>query len=183
MLTMLIISILLVALYAGATIWTIHVAERKPWRESLPESFSAMVFTLPKGGWRWLWSAWLLAVAVTAFAPAVEALDAHGLGVLGFLPMASLGFVAVWPLFDTDHRRWHYAFAVLAGVSSQVAALLVYSPAVVLPWGVFAVSCFYGIIGCLLSGIKVKEMFGENIVLYLESQCALTYFAAMVIRL
>ena len=51
---MLLISISLVVLYVGTTIWI---------KKELPDSISAMVYDLPEGGWRWLWTVWL-AVAV-----------------------------------------------------------------------------------------------------------------------
>ncbi|MCR5578677.1 MAG: hypothetical protein K6F74_05630 [Prevotella sp.] len=59
-----------------------------------------MVYLLPKGGWRWLWTAWLIAVSVLTFLTAIEILDKKGYGFIGLLPMVCLCFVAVWPLFD-----------------------------------------------------------------------------------
>lgn len=99
----------------------------------LPDSISAMVWVLPEGGWRWLWSIWLVAVSVLTFAPATEILDARGLGIFGFLPMVCLGFVAVWPLFDSEHVKWHYLLAILGGILSQVAVALL-NPMTLLLW-------------------------------------------------
>jgi len=62
MIVILIISVLLVVLYVGAAIWRFR---------ALPDSISAMVYALPDGGWRWLWSAWLAIVGILTFAPVV----------------------------------------------------------------------------------------------------------------
>ena len=112
---LLIANILLVVSYVGITIGRM---------KSLPESISAMVWVL-KGNWRWLWSIWLVAVSMLTFAPAIGILDARDLGVFGFLPMICLGFVAVWPLFDQEHVKWHYVMAVVGGILSQVAVAFI----------------------------------------------------------
>ena len=124
MTTMTILSILLAVSFAGAAIWRLR---------ALPDSISAMVYALPDGGWRWLWSAWLAMVDILTFAPVVEILDVRGLGILGFLPMALLMFVAVWPIFDREHYRWHNIFGTAAAVVSQVDVWLI-SPYWLLLW-------------------------------------------------
>lgn len=118
---MLIISVLLVTLYLGVAIWRM---------KALPESISAMVYVFR---WRWMWTVWLAAVSVLTFAPVIELLDGKGLGVFGFLPMVCLGFVAVWPLFDQEHIKWHYVLAILGGILSQVAVALL-NPMTLLLW-------------------------------------------------
>lgn len=110
------LSILLVVSFVGTTIWK---------EKELPDSISAMVWVLPEGCWRWLWSIWLVAVSILTFAPAVGILDARGLGVFGFLPMVCLGFVAVLPLFDHEHVKWHYVMAVVGGILSQVTVAFI----------------------------------------------------------
>lgn len=109
------VSVLLVILYVGVAIWR---------KRELPESISAMVYILPEGGWRWLWSLWLIVVSVLTFAPVIEILDKRGLGFLAFLPIVFNMFVAVWPLYDTEHKPWHYAFGIASGVVSQVCVWL-----------------------------------------------------------
>lgn len=121
--TLVILSLLLVTLYLGVAIWRM---------KALPESISAMVWVL-NGNWRWLWSIWLAAVSVLTFAPVIELLDGKGLGVFGFLPMVCLGFVAVWPLFDKAHVKWHYLLAILGCIFSQVAVALL-NPMTLLSW-------------------------------------------------
>ena len=119
MITMLVISILLVALYVGAATWI---------KKELPDSISAMVYVLPEGGWSWLWTVWLMVVAILTFAPAVQLMDAHSLGILGFVPMVLLTLVAAWPLLDKEHLSRHYSLAIAAGVLSQVCVC------VLCPW-------------------------------------------------
>jgi len=63
MATMTILSILMVVSFTGIAIWKMN---------GLPESISAMVYALPDGGWRWLWSAWLALVSILTFAPVYE---------------------------------------------------------------------------------------------------------------
>lgn len=106
---LLITSLVLAVSFTGVAAWRMGC---------VPESMSAMVYAF-KGEWRWLWTVWLVAVDVLTFAPVIGILDAWGLGILGFLPMAMLGFVAVWPLFDIEHRKWHYILAIAAGILSQ----------------------------------------------------------------
>lgn len=123
MTAMIITSILLVVLYVGATIWV---------KKEIPESISAMVYDLPKGGWRWLWTAWLIIVDVLTFAPAIEILDEKGMGFMGFIPMVMIAFVAIWPLCDTSHQKWHYLLSIVAGLWSQV-----FDVAMICPWWLF----------------------------------------------
>ena len=129
MTTMPVISILLVSLYVSAAIWKTR---------KLPESISAMVYILPKGGWQWLWTIWLIVVNVLTFTPAIRLLDRTGYGFIGFLPMVCLSFVAVWPLFDADHRRWHYILAVIGGIASQFCVFHI-NPWYLTVWAIWGV--------------------------------------------
>lgn len=155
MIVILIISVLLVALYVGATIWRFR---------ALPDSISAMVYALPEGGCRWLWSAWLALVGILTFAPVVEMLDGRGLGILGFLPMALLMFVAVWPIFDREHYRWHNIFGTAAAVVSQVDVWLI-SPYWLLLWLLMVAAVF-------MKGLRhTGTYFGGKGVLIAEVVC------------
>jgi len=115
MTTMTILSILLVVSFMGATIWKL---------KALPDSISAMVYVLPSGGWRWLWTLWLLLVGILTTAPMIEILDHKGCGYLGFITLVCLVFVGAWPLFQTETRRWHYIGAFAAGLMSQVCVFV-----------------------------------------------------------
>ena len=131
MTAMIIISILLVVSFVGTAIWR----ERE-----IPESISAMV-NIFTGAWRWLWSLWLIAVAVCTFAPVIEVLDSRGLAVFGFLPMGLLGFVAALPIFDTEHKDVHDVLGIVAGVLSQAAVFFM------CPYWLFAWSLFVFLMG------------------------------------
>lgn len=153
MTTMTVLSILLAVSFAGAAIWRLR---------ALPDSISAMVYALPECGWRWLWSAWLAMVDILTFAPVVEILDGRGLGILGFLPMAMLMFVAAWPIFDREHYRWHNILGTAAAVVSQVDVWLIcpywlllwlLMPSVVFMKGIYHTgTCFNG------KGVLIAEV-------------------------
>lgn len=169
MCALLIISLLLAALGVGAAIGMIHWLERRPWPQSLPESISAMVWLLPeRGGWRWLWAIWLVVVDVLTFAPVIEILDSRGLGILGFLPMAMLGFVAVWPLFDTEHRHWHYVLSIAAGILSQIGVWLI-SPWWLFGWFVLPLAAY---------SCRRQEWLGGKGVFLAEAVCAVSVWGA-----
>lgn len=90
---------------------------------TLPESLSAMVYLL-KGGWRWLWTLWLWTVTLLLLPSLMDALP-EGWGIVGLLTAADLLMVGAMPLFVREHRRYHYGFAVAAGVLSQVCVALI----------------------------------------------------------
>lgn len=163
---MIILSILLVALGVGAAIGMIHWLERKPWSQSLPDSISAMVYLLPRrGGWRWLWSLWLVAVDVLTFAPVIKIVDPRGLGILGFLPMAMLGFVAVWPLFDIEHRKWHYILAIAAGILSQEDVWFI-SPWWLLTWLLMPAAWIWTTLGKYRAAFDSKGVLLSEVICY-----------------
>lgn len=161
MLAMIILSILLVVSFMGATIWKL---------KALPDSISAMVYVLPPGGWRWLWSIWLAIVSVLTFAPVIDILDdTRGLGVMGFVPMVLLGFVAVWPLFDKEHIKLHYILSYIAGIWSQVDVWLICPGWLFVLW--LALMALVGVaLSCGLKWIYSK------VVALMEMTCYLTAF-------
>lgn len=131
MLVLTILSILLVVSFVGIITWR---------NKELPESISAMVYDLPEGGWRWLWSVWLWLVTVFTYAPMMDVLDARGCGVFVFLTMLCLFLAGAMPLFQTETKKWHYVSAIAGGVLSQVCCCVVLHWWVVLPlWLVFTV--------------------------------------------
>lgn len=116
MVTLLLLSLFLVTLYVGVTIWKLR---------SLPESISAMVYVLPEGGWQWLWTIWLWVVSLLTCIPAIEALSPQGLEAFGFFTLVCFGLVGAMPLFLKEQIRWHYVLAIVGGILSQVCVLLV----------------------------------------------------------
>lgn len=168
MTAMIITSILLVVLYVGATIWV---------KKEIPESISAMVYDLPEGGWRWLWTIWLLLVDVFTFAQVIEILDARGMGYMGFIPMVMIGFVAVWPLFDTQHKRWHNILGIVAGIWSQVDVGLICG---LWLWAWLIIPAF--LVYCYICERKHKDysMFEGTLVFISECVCYPTIIGASI---
>jgi hypothetical protein len=66
-----------------------------------------------------------VAVDILTLAPAIDVLDGRGLGILAFLPMVMLLFVAAWPIFDREHYKWHNILSTAAAVVSQVDVWLI----------------------------------------------------------
>ena len=114
MITLLIIAILLMVIYIGITIWK---------KKELPKSISHMVYDLPKGGWRWLWTIWLWSVVMCVAPSLIEALSGSSFQFVGFLTIASLLFIGALPLFDTDHLKWHNTLAIAGGIGSQICTI------------------------------------------------------------
>ena len=152
------------ASFIGAAIWK----ERE-----LPDSISSLVW-LFTGKWRWVWSLWLLAVAITTLAPAIDRLDAKGLGAIAFAPMVLLAFVAAWPLFDEDHERVHNIFGIIAGVFSQVVVAFL-SPWWLLLWLLFAMMLADAYVGGKKRWYDGKEVF------IAEMLCWLTVTGAVLL--
>ena len=98
----------------------------------VPVSISAMVYLLPKGGWRWLWTLWLWVVALTLAPPLMEAmLDSWRF--IAALMLATLAFTAAMPLFDQENKKRHYCFAIASGFLSQLCVLIL-NPWWLLSW-------------------------------------------------
>jgi len=166
MATMTILSILLAVAFTAIAIWKM---------KGLPESISAMVYALPDGGWRWLWSAWLALLGILTFAPVVEILDGRGLGILGFLPMALLMFVAAWPIFDREHYKWHNILSTVAAVVSQVDVWLI-RPYWLLLWLLMSSVVF-------MKGLRhTGTYFGGKGVLIAEVVCYVALVGALLCR-
>jgi len=104
---MLISSLIMAVLYVGAAIWK---------NRELPDSISALVYDLPAGRWRWLWSAWLAAVTLL-LAPS---LTAAGPMLAASATVVCLAMVAAMPLVPGTHNIEHYTTAIWAGILSQV---------------------------------------------------------------
>lgn len=115
MTTMLIVSIHLVALYVGATIWK---------HKELPESISAMVYDLSKP-WRWIWSVWLATVTVMISPALTAAMPDVWYGIAGHIFIVLLAMTAAMPLLPGYHNKAHYICGIAAGIMSQVCVALI----------------------------------------------------------
>ena len=140
---MLTISILLVVLYVGAAIWK---------ENEIPASVSAMVWILPKGNWRWLWTVWLWAVALTVTPPLIEVMPDY-IRSIGFLFGALLLFTGAFPLFDTEHVAYHNILGVVSGIISQICVVFV-SPWWLLLWSLM----FVLVVGSMAAFNDKEEM-------------------------
>lgn len=155
--TMIVISMILVALYVGATIY--HT-------KKMPESVSAMVYAFP---FKWLWTIWLWLVTFMIVPSLIETLG-ETVKFIGFLTIASLGFCGAMPLFDKENNLLHYIFGFSAGILSQVCVALI-SPWWLTLWfsyvlltagiwrwtegkGVFFMECicYLSLVGALING-------------------------------
>ena len=116
MLTMLILSALLVALYVGATIWSAR---------KLPDSVSAIVYMLPRAG-QWAWTVWVWAVSMLLLPSLMEVMP-EDLKVLGFLTVGAMLFIGAMPLVRNEKNTAHYVLAIAAGILSQVCVAILSS--------------------------------------------------------
>lgn len=112
--TLLISSILLVALYVGATIW-VH--------KRLPDSVSAMVYNLPKGG-KYLWTLWIWSVTLL-FCPTLFDVIGEDCGILAHCFATSLMFTGAMPLVQGERNKAHNMLGVTAGVFSQMCVCII----------------------------------------------------------
>lgn len=166
---MTILSMVMAAAYVAAA--TLH------WRRA-PESLSAMVYVLPPGGWRWLWTLWLWAVALTACVPLMDVMPDEWRS-LAFAVLTLLAFVGVFPLFDDAHRRQHCVMAVAAGVFSQLCV------AMLCAWWLLAWLVYVPLLLIMaLPDVRWCETVAKAVehkgVLIAEAVCALTVYGAVI---
>lgn len=169
MITLLIIAILLMVLYIGITIWK---------KKELPKSISHMVYDLPKGGWRWLWTIWLWSVVICVAPSLIEALSGSSFQFVGFLTIASLLFIGALPLFDTDHLKWHNTLAIAGGIGSQICTILI-CPWWMLLW--FIMIALMGGAFCAFNDNKGCYRFIDGKGIFItEILCSTTVIAAII---
>ena len=164
--TMLLLSLLVAVLYVG--IATIKARE-------LPASVSALVYNLPKGGWRWLWTIWLWTVTMLLTPSLIESMP-DGLQVVAFLTLMCLLFVGAMPLGMDASNNTHYILGIAGGVLSQVCVLLL-NPWWLLVWSGWL--CLFGTL-CLLPDSRfAKAMYGKG-VFCLEVFCVISIYGALL---
>lgn len=114
MIILLIISVLVVVLYVGATIWR---------KKDLPASISSLVYDLPSG-WQWVWTIWIW-LATYTLTPALFEVMPDSLCVVAHAFATSVLFIGAMPLVKHEGNKAHNVFGVAAGVFSQMCVLLI----------------------------------------------------------
>ena len=114
--TMLIISIVLVAIPVVAAIY---------YKKELPKSISDLVYYLPKK-WQWLWTMWIWVVSLLTLIPAIDRLSMIGMEALGFGSLACLAFCGAMPLIDKENTTMHWVFGISGCVLSQACVYFIH---------------------------------------------------------
>ena len=162
---MLFISILLVVSYVGTAILK---------DKALPDSISALVYILPEGRWRWLWSAWLALVTVF-LTPAFVSATATAYGLLAAgATIVCLAMVAAIPLMPGYHNKWHNGIGIAAGVLSQVCVALI-SPWWLMAWLLWVAVCVR------IATSKEKTVFDGKGMFIAEAVCWLSLTGCLVV--
>ncbi len=162
--TMLIISILLVALYVGAAIWR---------RKGLPDSISALVHDLPKG-WQWVWAVWLASVTFTLAPKLVSAMPSVEHSLLAYACIICLAMTAAMPLMPGEHNKAHYICGIGSAVLSQLCVVFIS------PWWMSVWICLVAlIVDSVTYGLHKDRWYEQPFVLVLEVICTAALFGAL----
>ena len=144
-------------------------------RGGVPESVSGLVYNLSER-MRWLWSAWLVAVAMTVMVPLMTALD--DAAWLGWLTVVGLVGAAVTPICNGDTHLLHDVFGVSAGVLSQVCV------AVLCPWWLLVWALWLPLLAGAMAALNDAKdppcLFGGHGVLAAELTCAVTLYGSLI---
>lgn len=115
MAVMVIVSILLAVSFVGIAIWKLR---------GNPESISSMVYLLPEGSWRYVWTVWIWCIALMIGPSLIEAMPER-CQFVAFFTMACLSFCGAMPLIRGDRNTAHNIFGMSAGVLSQVCVAII----------------------------------------------------------
>lgn len=166
MTAMLTISILLAALVMGAVIWKCGV----------PDSVSAMVYTLSTP-WEYLWTVWIWAVSLLMAPSLIEAI-APTWQFLGFLFTACMTFCGAMPLVPGSHNTAHNVLGVSAGVISQVCVL------VISPWWLLLWLVMIALVLAVFAGFnenQTQRMCDGKGVLVAEITCYISLVGSIIV--
>lgn len=162
---MIIASIVLTALFAGVV-----VRARK-----VPDSISALVYLLPRGG-QCLWILWMWATSLLTCIPVIEVMP-HGLKGIGFAAIVCLMLCGAMPISDRHiSRQAHNIFGILGGLLSQVCVGLICAEWLLAWWIIpvlFLLSKLWPWLGRRLDGRGV---------LVAECICAMTVWGSLFVR-
>ena len=168
MMAMTITSLLLALTFVAFAAWRL---------DGLPESISATVWALPRGGWRWLWTVWLWAVALLTLIPAIEILSRVDMEALGFGTLACLMFCGSMPLFDRDNLKWHWITGIAGCILSQLCV------AIISPWWLVAWALWTFLMGSTViqpSDGDMRKLFKGKGVFVAEMICFITVIGALL---
>ncbi len=126
---LLIVSILLVILYTGITIWR---------NRELPISISSMVYDLPRRS-QWLWTVWVWAATYT-LTPALFDIMPEDYGAVAHGFATAILFTGAMPLVRDEKNTAHNVLGITAGVFSQLCVLIL-NPVWLTVWMVMAFLC------------------------------------------
>lgn len=168
---MLILSIVMAVAYVAAVI----IRDK-----TLPDSVSALVYALPKGRWRWLWSAWL-ALVTLLMAPALTAAMSATwwMSLLSDATIICLAMTAALPLLPGYHNRLHNAIGILAGILTQVCVWFI-CPWYLMLWLLFVILLVLHDFPDVSWAAKVADKTSGKGVFLLEAVCSAALYAAMI---
>lgn len=164
--TCLISSILMAVAYIAAVI----IKDK-----SLPDSISALVYAIPAGKWRWVWSVWLAAVTLMLAPALTSAAQSNLLVLIADSTIVCLAMTAAVPLLPCYHNKWHYALGISSGVLSQIYVALL------CPWWLAAWLVFAALVVWTLTDWKQdaqKRFYGKGVFIA-ESVCAVTVYGVL----
>lgn len=144
-------------------------------RGGVPDSVSGMVYSLPVRR-RWLWSVWMIAVALTLMVPLMTSLG--DVAWLGWLTVVCLIGAAVTPVFNRDTRTMHHVYGIAAGVLSQVCV------ACLCPWWLLCWFIYVPLIAGSMAAFNDSEEMpvvcdGKG-VLVSECICAISLYGSLL---
>jgi len=169
MVTMLIISLLLAAALPAAAIWMFR---------EIPKSISSLAYRLPEGGWRWLWSLWLMLVTVT-LAPALMEATPDMWRIFAFATLACLTGTAAIPSFTKGYEGVHDYLSLASGIFSQACVRFI-CPWWLAAWAVTGVLSFGVLCGFKDKGVTMLD--GRGVTLA-EATCMVTVFGSVLTAL
>lgn len=141
----------------------------------VPESVSGLVYNLSERK-RWIWSGWLVAVALTLMVPLMSALS--DVGWLGWLTVVCLIGAGVTPIINSETRTMHNVCGVAAGLLSQVCVACL-CPWWLLIWAIW-LPLLAGAMAALNDAEEMPCLLDGYSVLVAECTCAVSLFGSLL---
>lgn len=166
---MLLLSIIMVVSFVGATIIK---------TKAIPDSISSMVYVLPDGSARWLWTIWLWLVTVLLAPSLIDALSDKW-QFIGFLMISCLLFTGAMPIFMKEHKKAHNVLGVTAGILSQVCVVII-DPWWLLLWGI-PMPLLVGAFASFNDSPETPDFCDGKGVFFAECICAASLYGALLV--